>query len=162
MHPRSYFEYLISLVRDDEVDTLGGIIDSDSSVVEMRESFTGSDLLDYAIDARVSRRPRGGLAMVRMLLDHGFKSNINISSGGTFPVHTAVGNSDVDLLELLLQSGANPNQFLADVGRPVDLALRNCESQPGNSETPILDLLRHYGGEPATEDEWRRCGCWPR
>ncbi|MGI9645208.1 MAG: acyltransferase family protein [Ilumatobacteraceae bacterium] len=65
----------------------------------------------------------GNEGAVEALLDRGVDVNLqNFAEGGDTPLHTAAFTGDVEMTELLLANGADPD-FLSGSGRPVDYAV---------------------------------------
>ena len=79
--------------------------------------------------------------LLKIFLDKGSKANIKISGDYT-PLHLAVTLGGVELVELLLQNGCDPNQYSHKYGSPYDMAV-------SRDYDYIAELLLAYGADPA-------------
>jgi ankyrin repeat protein len=81
---------------------------------------------------------RGDLTLVRLLLDHG--ADPSLPEEGAPRGHalwTAVHDDRIDIAELLLQRGADPNGMVESSGTPMDMA---------RPKPALRSLLRAHGG----------------
>ncbi|XP_038658636.1 ankyrin repeat and SOCS box protein 9-like isoform X1 [Scyliorhinus canicula] len=83
---------------------------------------------------------------VRNLLSSG--AAVNISKNFESPLHVATRNSDTQLVNLLLEHGADTDAKNAEGKRPVDLALPN---------SPLEKLLLQWEGPPSLKQLCRLC-----
>ncbi len=97
----------------------------------------------------------GNQDAVEALLDRGVDVNAqNFAEGGDTPLHTAAFTGDVEMAELLIARGADPD-FLAGGGRPVDYAVYF-----GNAEVAEVLVVagspdpRPAGGDWADIEFW--------
>jgi ankyrin repeat protein len=84
----------------------------------------------------------GRLNAVRYLLDQGADVNGHDNIGNT-ALAEATYYAQVPVIKELIARGANINA-LTRSGTPLDIALNR-------NETAVIDLLKHYGGRPASE-----------
>jgi hypothetical protein len=68
---------------------------------------------------------------------------------GATPLHFAIRQEDVKIVELLLQAGADPNQLDENRGRPLNYAVKKCLH-------PIVDLLLDHGAEIGAQEKTGR------
>lgn len=91
-----------------------------------KELMSSVDAVGCAIDEADAEREQLGMAIVRLLLEAGDSPNndyaIALYSG---PLHYACQNGYLQLAELLLRYGADPNMEDADMHTPLHFAARN-------------------------------------
>lgn len=91
-----------------------------------KELMSSVDAVGCAIDDADAEREQLGMAIVRLLLEAGDSPNndyaIALYSG---PLHYACQNGYLQLAELLLRYGADPNMEDADMHTPLHFAARN-------------------------------------
>lgn len=91
-----------------------------------KELMSSVDAVGCAIDEGDAEREQLGMAIVRLLLEAGDSPNndyaIALYSG---PLHYACQNGYLQLAELLLRYGADPNMEDADMHTPLHFAARN-------------------------------------
>ncbi len=91
-----------------------------------KELMSSVDAVGGAIDEADAEREQLGMAIVRLLLEAGDSPNndyaIALYSG---PLHYACQNGYLQLAELLLRYGADPNMEDADMNTPLHFAARN-------------------------------------
>ncbi len=98
------------------------------------------DRLDPDFSEFLQGQPRF-LKVVKFLLKHGAEIEARDDSGNS-PLHSAVERGQPEMVELLLESGANPNPVSAadSTDSPVNLALEYCK-------TGIADVLLRHGAK---------------
>ena len=81
---------------------------------------------------------RGDAGIVRLLLEHGADPSLpEEGAPGGHALWTAVHDDRIDIAELLLDRGANPNAMVESSGRPMDMA---------RGKPALLSLLQAHGG----------------
>ena len=78
-----------------------------------------------------------------------------VSRFGTTPLINAVANGNLDVIGLLLESGANPNADHGDIGPPVGMAVREIPGRDNRDRVAIVKILMTYGADinlPCAED----------
>jgi ankyrin repeat protein len=84
----------------------------------------------------------GDLAKVKQAL---ICTNPNISAGGMRPLHIAARNGYLEIVELLLEHGANPNVQDNDGRTPLHYAVENCH-------VGVARVLLDHGADPTIRD----------
>jgi ankyrin repeat protein len=117
---------------------------TDGNVRRMRWlNIAGVNLNPHGVPPPLLLAAREGrVNAVRYLLDQGADVNARDNSGNT-ALGEATYYAQVPVIKELIARGANVNA-LTRGGTSLDIAL-------GKNDVTVIDLLKHYGGRPASE-----------
>ena len=79
--------------------------------------------------------------MLNVFLDKGAVANIEISCDYTL-LHVAINFGDIQIVEMFLKNGCDPNHHSHKYGSPYDMAV-------SRDYDDIAELLLAYGADPA-------------
>jgi ankyrin repeat protein len=117
-----------------------------------------SSVLHLAVAAAMlnHRDPASGVALARLLLDHGANSNPGRNSTGQTPLTLATYHKNRDLVELLLNRGAQvDDRFTSKKWCPGETPLFMTSACSGTNAIEIAKLLLHHGAKLNVT-----CGFW--
>ena len=132
------FDYIFSLMQNDDIAGLKECAEIIDGFPAGNDEFVDRQWIVNAIDA-------GSKATVEWMLE--FKIDLNyIDDEGYSAVHAAIESGEIEILELLLKSGANPN-----IGMDNSYVCVNgwspAHMAAAHNEVKALDLLKENGAD---------------
>ncbi len=173
-----YFETtaLAEAIRNDHLEIANRLIDQGAQVESLSVALAGKkgdlNLLDrmlkggadlnlpaktaYYSTALCEAAKQGNLEAVRWLHEHGAK--VNVPTGRSLPLHCAITSKNPEVVDYLLQQGADPNLSAGDAGYHHNTALGKAVGlHPRNQGEStqilrIIDSLLNQGADPSHTD----------
>jgi ankyrin repeat protein len=133
------YKFLITAIRERNINMVKLLLTSDS--ISLNQSINGWTPIHEA----ANRCPK----IAELLIAHGANVNVRNDIGWT-PLHVAAHYLNLEIAELLLKAGADPNaqRIGYDNATPLHYAFYYTESNDYEKECMMVKLLLDHGADP--------------
>lgn len=141
-------ELMKELIKEEpSFDRLNNLLNegADINSLSIEDGYNCLNDIIYKIPNYINKDYKPTSELILFMIDKGADVNYYDKQGFSV-VHSCIYSDFLDLLELVLKKGANPNIVFKETGTPYDFAYTYLYADDKEFGKPYLDLLKKYGG----------------